>query len=463
MLAPPTHRLLYSCCILLAWLLLCFWSWRQARRHTEQQAQAARELHAPATDQTILVAHASQTGQAEALAHQTAEALRQGGLPARIAALGQLDLALLRAHPRILIVASTYGEGDAPDSAAAFADTLMARNDPAAAMLDGLQYAVLALGDSEYHHYCGFGRRLDTWLRDNGASPLFDRVEADKADPSALRHWQHHLGLLTGCSDLPDWEPPTYRPWRLVQRTLLNPGSQGDPCFHLILTPPDATDASWQAGDIAEIGPRDARDGALHPHREYSISSIPADGAVHLLVRQMHHGDGRLGVGSGWLTHIAQLGDTIDLRLRTNSNFHLPADDRPIILIGNGTGLAGLRALLKARIAAGHHRNWLIFGERNAAHDWYHRDEIEGWLASGKIQRVDAVFSRDTADHPYVQHQLLAAGKDVREWIRASADLYICGSLQGMAQGVDDALAAILGADGLAALRYSNRYRRDVY
>ena len=463
MLAPPTHRLLYSCCILLAWLLLCFWSWRQARRRTEQQAQAARELHAPATDQTILVAHASQTGQAEALAHQTAEALRQGGLPARIAALGQLDLALLRAHRRVLIVASTYGEGDAPDSAAAFADTLMAQGDPAAAMLNGLQYAVLALGDSEYHHYCGFGRQLDTWLRDNGATPLFDRVEADKADPAALRHWQHHLGLLTGCSDLPDWEPPNYRPWRLAQRTLLNPDSQGAPCFHLVLTPPDDMDASWQAGDIAEIGPRDARDGALHPHREYSISSIPADGAVHLLVRQMRHHDGRLGLGSGWLTHIAQPGDTIDLRLRTNSNFHLPADDRPLILIGNGTGLAGLRALLKARIAAGHHRNWLIFGERNAAHDWYHREEIEGWLAGGKLERLDTVFSRDTAERRYVQHRLLEASNTVRDWIAASSDIYVCGSLQGMAQGVDEALTHILGADGLAALRHENRYRRDVY
>src|SRR5690606_9951201 len=155
--------------------------------------------------------------------------------------------------------------------------------------------AVLALGDSEYHHYCGFGRRLDHWLRDCGAQPLFDRVEADDADPAALRHWQHHLGQLTGCSDLPDWEAPSYRPWRLAQRTLLNPGSQGQPCFHLVLTPPEDTDALWQAGDIAEIGPRLARGGALEPHREYSIASIPAEGAVHLLVRQMRREDGQLG------------------------------------------------------------------------------------------------------------------------------------------------------------------------
>src|SRR3546814_19528925 len=39
------------------------------------------------------------------------------------------------------------------------------------------------------------------WLRERGATPLFDRVEADNADPAALRHWQHHLGRLAGRAD----------------------------------------------------------------------------------------------------------------------------------------------------------------------------------------------------------------------------------------------------------------------
>lgn len=461
---PPTDRLLHACCVIAAWVLLCFWAWRRAQRRATQLGLAARELQAPATQETILIAHASQTGQAEAIAHQTAEALRQGGIPTRLAALGQLNLPLLQEHPRLLIVASTYGEGDAPDSAAGFVDMVMASGPNAStASLHALHYAVLALGDSEYRHFCGFGRKLDAWLRDRGATPLFDRVEADDADSAALRHWQHHLGRLTGRNDLPDWEPPAYRPWKLSQRTVLNPASQASPCFHLALTPPDDSDAWWQAGDIAEIGPRTARGGTLLPHREYSIASIPSDGAVHLLVRQMRRDDGTLGLGSGWLTEIADIGDDIDVRLRTNSNFHPPADDRPILLIGNGTGLAGLRALLKARIAAGQYRNWLIFGERSAAHDWFHREEIEGWLATGKLARLDAVFSRDTAERRYVQHRLLEASDAVREWIASGASLYVCGSLQGMAQGVDEALACILGTDGLAALRHDNRYRRDVY
>ena len=173
--------------------------------------------------------------------------------------------------------------------------------------------------------------------------------------------------------------------------------------------------------------------------------------------------DGDLGLGSGWLTHVARLGDEIDLRLRSNRNFHAPDDDRPMILIGNGTGLAGLRALLKARLAAGRHRNWLVFGERQAAHDWFCRAEIEGWRDAGQLERLDAVFSRDQEERRYVQHLLREQAHMVRAWTDAGAAVYVCGSLQGMAGGVDEALRDILGDARLQQLLHDGRYRRDVY
>ena len=227
----------------------------------------------------MLVAHASQTGCAETLAGQTADSLRAGGLDVRVAALGQLDLARLRGYERVLFVASTYGEGDPPDAAAAFA-SLMQTAAAGWPQLSGLRYAVLALGDSEYAQFCGFGRALDEWLRAQGAQPLFDRVDVDNGDAAALRHWQHHLGLLAGRGDLPDWETPAYEPWRLQGRERLNPDSQGGPCYLLTLAPPPGAAPAWQAGDIAEIGPRRERGGELLPHREYSIASLPADGAL---------------------------------------------------------------------------------------------------------------------------------------------------------------------------------------
>lgn len=454
-------RLIAAACVVGIWLLLCLWAWRGAKRQQAQQAQALQALNAPPPEDTLLVAYASQTGYADELAAQTAESLRAGGLPVRVAALGQLDLARLAAYRRVLFVASTYGEGDPPDAAAVFAGQMQAA--AAAPALTAMQYAVLALGDSEYAQFCGFGHRLNDWLHAQGATPLFDLVEVDNGDPAALRHWQHHLGLLAGRSDLPDWQAPVYETWRLAGRKLLNPDSLGGPCYLLTLAPPAGGTPQWLAGDIAEIGPRQTRGGPLQAHREYSIASLPADGAIHLLVRQMRNADGGLGLGSGWLTQIAHVGDEIDLRVRANRNFHAPQDGRPLILVGNGTGLAGLRALIKARRAAGHRRNWLIFGERNAARDAFCSEDIAAWRQDGTLERMDAVYSRDQPQRRYVQHLLRERADAVRSWVDAGAAIYVCGSLQGMAGGVDAALQDILGDDRLQAMQHDGRYRRDVY
>jgi sulfite reductase (NADPH) flavoprotein alpha-component len=134
-----------------------------------------------------------------------------------------------------------------------------------------------------------------------------------------------------------------------------------------------------------------------------------------------------------------------------------------MILIGNGTGIAGVSALLKARIAAGARRNWLLFGERNADHDFFRGEEIRAWQARGFLQRMDLAFSRDQDQRIYVQHRLQAAGGALREWVDAGAAIYVCGSLAGMAPGVDAVLRSTLGDDRVEQMLADGLYRRDVY
>jgi sulfite reductase (NADPH) flavoprotein alpha-component len=182
---PPPHRLIPALALLLAWAGLCLWQWRRHRRAAAPVANLSVDEGGP----QALVTWASQTGAAEALAWDTARALESGGLPARVAPLEQLDPDQLRQHQPVLFVASTAGDGQAPDHAEAFVDRWMDRP----AELAGLPCGVLALGDREYRHFCGFGQQLQRWLHDSGAQPLFEPVLMDRGDPrpcsTGWRRW----------------------------------------------------------------------------------------------------------------------------------------------------------------------------------------------------------------------------------------------------------------------------------
>ncbi|MBV4465554.1 sulfite reductase flavoprotein subunit alpha [Pseudomonas sp. SWRI79] len=482
------------------------------RRRKKRQIKDARKgLAQPGSDAPAwLIGFASQSGFAEQLAWQTAGQLQAAGLPVKVQPLANVSEQDLQDSSNALFVVSTFGDGEAPDSARGFERKVLGR----AQSFDSLNYAVLGLGDRQYQHFCGFARRLHTWLGEHGGKTLFAPVEVDSGDPYALRHWQQQLGLLTGQAPVDTWQAPSYDNWTLTRRELMNPDSSASPVYLLGLSAP--TTSSWLAGDLVEVLPRncpwaiehfldglgiDGRatvefDGlsqtleqalasrqlpenrthlvGLHAQaltdalvplamREYSIASIAADGALELIVRQELHADGSLGVGSGWLTEHAPVGSSISLRVRRNSGFHLPNEPVPMILLGNGTGLAGLRSLLKARIADGQQRHWLLFGERNREHDYLCRAELEEWLINGDLARLDLAFSRDQAEKIYVQDRLRESADELKKWLADGAVIYICGSLQGMASGVDHALNELLGIEEVDRLIEQGRYRRDVY
>ena len=199
------------------------------------------------------------------------------------------------------------------------------------------------------------------------------------------------------------------------------------------------------------------------PHREYSIASLPQCGRMELLVRKAVKDDGSLGLGSGWLTHTALPNGVVKLRLRPNPNFHPPANDALQILIGAGTGMAGLRAHLKYRQSKKLGDAWLLFGERGQATDLYYGDDLNAWQGDGTLARTDLVFSRDVAPKRYVQHLVAEEGGEIGRWVRErDASILVCGGLE-MAAGVQEALLAILGEEKLDQMTQDGLYRRDIY
>lgn len=241
--APSQQRIVYAALATAAYVVACLWLWWRGRRGARRTGKQG--------DTPLLLAWASQTGFAQQLALRSAAALRAAGQAVRVLPLQKISAAELASARQALFVVSTSGEGDPPDHALPFLRATMAQQPP----LPQLRYAVLALGDRRYDHFCAFGRRLDAWLHQRDAHPLFDRIDVDNADAAALRHWQQLLGQLTGGSEHADWSAPAYQRWQLQQRRLCNPGSVGGAVFELVLLPADGALPLWQAGDLAEIGP----------------------------------------------------------------------------------------------------------------------------------------------------------------------------------------------------------------
>ncbi|MFW2124229.1 PepSY domain-containing protein [Acinetobacter ursingii] len=517
----PVHRgsffgPIYQFFVLLASLAMPLffvtgWMLYLKRRKQKRLTQAARHQLA---DHYIdpnatpwLITYASQTGVSEQLAWRTATSLQEAHQPVTVKPIQQLTENELKTAPQILFVVSTYGTGEAPDLASSFEKKFLSSN----LDLTHMHYGVLALGSDEYPDtYCSFGHRVNDWLKQCGAQALFDLIEVNNANNEDVQRWNQALAKASQLELQSMSIEKTFDTWVLDKRTQLNPDSLGAPAYNLELTPKH--EVYWQAGDIAEVQPGNStarieqflQKHQVHPDtlvdclsisiqqalwdkdltvevepfanmehlleqlptlptREYSIASIPTQLFLRLTVRQQLDQNGQLGLGSGWLIEHTQVNDTIALRIRTNESFHLIDDNRPMICIGNGTGIAGLMSLLHARTRQDYSENWLIFGERQRRCDFFYQTTIEAWQNMGMLKRLDLAFSRDQEQRVYVQDILRQQADELKAWIDRDAVIYVCGSIEGMASGVDQALNDILGEAQVDELRLNGRYRRDVY
>jgi sulfite reductase (NADPH) flavoprotein alpha-component len=220
---------------------------------------------------------------------------------------------------------------------------------------------------------------------------------------------------------------------------------------------------------------------ALRPltPRLYSIASSQAlvGDEVHITVAHVNYrrdGEARWGTTSRYLAD-RDTSQSVPVFIEANERFHLPDDDdRDIIMIGPGTGVAPFRAFVQERTERGASgRNWLLFGNPHFHADFLYQVEWQKALKSGRLHRLDLAFSRDQPNKIYVQHRLREQGRRLYEWLDGGAHVYVCGDASAMARDVHAALIDVVVEHSgrstpdaeawLNELIQQGRYARDVY
>ncbi|MEM9585437.1 MAG: assimilatory sulfite reductase (NADPH) flavoprotein subunit [Pseudomonadota bacterium] len=557
-----------------------------------QGGMATAPIAAPVADAAALtVLYGSQTGNAKHVAAEIAEAAKERGLDVKLVDMADYKPNKLKDEKFITIVTATYGEGEPPETAEKFYNFLASKKAP---KLDGVEIAVLGLGDSSYEFFNKTAVDFEERLTNLGAHVLADRILLD------VDYDEHTEGWISGALD--KFEPKmkaanpagtnvvpmpglqtaaptsayskknpfaaeinaiqkitsrdslkdvrhveislegsglTYQPGDALGVYFHNGAAEVDAVLTLLKADPEAEVTfgndtkslrtaliedfeltqsypgfvekyaratsndtlsklvadkaalrvyleERQIVDIlrehpAEIAPQALVDSLrkMQP-RLYSIASSQSEveDEVHLTVGVVEweaFERTHLGGCSGHLGRRAAEGDTVRVYVESNDKFRLPAaPETPVIMIGPGTGIAPFRAFLQERdVQEADGKSWLFFGNPHFTQDFLYQVELQGYLKSGLLSKLDVAFSRDQAEKIYVQDRIRENGAELFQWLEDGAHLYVCGDQNRMAKDVQIALSQVIQEHGkmdteaaeayLADLSDTRRYQRDVY
>lgn len=225
------------------------------------------------TLEPLLILYGTESGNAESLAEQTAERAQKLGIRTQIANMADLKAAALAKFKHLLLIVSTWGEGDPPETATEFYEAMMGDSAP---QLPELNYSVLALGDTSYEHFCKTGKDFDARLETLGGNRLHPRVDCDVDFDDAFSAWadaaldtfsplltRDAKGLSTETNPIPSSKTAIKysrkNPYlaSLAERIHLNGTGSAKDTLHLEF---DLTDSglSYEVGDSLAVQPKNS-------------------------------------------------------------------------------------------------------------------------------------------------------------------------------------------------------------
>lgn len=415
--------------------------WQRRRAMPRLKGNSPRHL----ADTIVLVG--SETNTTWGFAKSMLDGMRSAGCRVHIAPMNQLAERYPKAS-RLLILTSTYGDGDAPASANQFLNKLETM--PSSLMLP---WAVLGFGDRQFENYCAFADQVSKQLEQKHWPQILATDYVDRQSGPTFERWGAALGAALNIPLAFHYTPlpRATRPLVLFERQDFGETINAHTC---ILRFKPATDGkslpSFAAGDLVGIVPP----GSDAP-RFYSLASSSKEGVLEICIRRQEH-----GLCSNYLYNM-KLGDRIDVFIQKNARFKPSRGKFPIILIGAGTGIGPLLGFIRANTS---HRNMhLYWGGRLAQSDYLYEKELESCLAEQQLSQLHLAFSR-SPQPAYVQDKLIEDADHVRKLIAENGQVLICGG-RPMAHDVATAMNTILAPLSLdvATLKKLGRYLEDTY
>ncbi|MBX9841345.1 MAG: flavodoxin domain-containing protein [Xanthobacteraceae bacterium] len=227
-------------------------------------AAAPQPLAPPVAAEPLTIVFASESGNSEKLAGDLAKAARKNGLKPTVIDMADLDVATLAQSQRLVVIAATWGEGEPPARAARTYAELMG---PGAPRLDGVEFAVLALGDTAYAEFCAVGKALDERFAALGGKRVVDRVDCDLDFAAPAADWIGRAVKALAPADAArgtvievDFGKSGTAPKseiveaEIIEHINLNSSQSGKETFHLALSFDGAAPA-YEPGDSLDVYP----------------------------------------------------------------------------------------------------------------------------------------------------------------------------------------------------------------
>jgi len=241
-------------------------------RASQSQNVGAMASAETAKSPELMVLFGSESGNAENLADKTAKTAAKAGFKAKVVSMGDIKPAKLKGVENLLVLVSTWGEGDPPENAIEFVEAFMSDQAP---RLEGTRFSVLGLGDTSYEHFCKMGIDIDARLETLGAQRVFDRKDCDVDFDDDFAVWQ--VGAIAALSALttPTMNSSSAIPTQLVtpvkysrknpfpaklkERILLNGRGSAKETIHLEFSL-EGSGLKYETGDALAVIPHNAPD-----------------------------------------------------------------------------------------------------------------------------------------------------------------------------------------------------------